>query len=80
MIAAFIDLQGTLGGDPLGHVGNFEFYPCSIEAIKILNKSGILAIVITNQSKIANGDISLKEYEEKIGTPKTQSHSLRNKK
>jgi len=46
MIAAFVDLQGTLGGDPLGHVGDFEFYPFSIEAIKLLNQNGILLFLL----------------------------------
>ncbi len=66
MRAVFIDLQGTLGGDPLGHVGDFEFYPFSVEAIKLLNKNGILAIVLTNQSRIAKGDITMEEYNKKI--------------
>jgi len=66
MISAFIDLQGTLGGDPLGHVGDFEFYPFSVETIKLLNKNGILAIVLTNQSRIAKGEITMEEYDQKI--------------
>jgi len=66
MRAAFIDLQGTLGGDPLGHVGNFEFYPFSIEAIKLLNENNILAIVLTNQSRIAKGELTMEEYNQKI--------------
>ncbi|MCM1992559.1 D-glycero-alpha-D-manno-heptose-1,7-bisphosphate 7-phosphatase [Oceanirhabdus seepicola] len=66
MKVAFIDLQGTLGGDPLGHVGDFEFYPFSIEAIKLLNQNGILAIVLTNQSRISKGELTMKEYNQKI--------------
>ncbi|WBW99514.1 D-glycero-alpha-D-manno-heptose-1,7-bisphosphate 7-phosphatase [Oceanirhabdus sp. W0125-5] len=66
MRAVFIDLQGTLGGDPLGHVGDFQFYPFAIDAIKLLNENNILAIVLTNQSRIAKGDLTLDEYNQKI--------------
>lgn len=53
--AVFLDLQGTLGGEGLGDIMDFEFFSYSIEAIKLLNKNGILAIVVTNQSHIAKG-------------------------
>ncbi len=47
---AFLDLQGTLGGEGPDDIRTFEFYPFSIEAIKVLNESDILVIGITNQS------------------------------
>jgi len=62
-IAAFLDLQGTLGGNGLDNINTFEFYPFSIEAIKQLNENNILAIVITNQSGIEKGELTLDEYE-----------------
>lgn len=61
--AVFIDLQGTLGGDGEGDIRNFEFYPFSIEAIKLINENNMLAIIITNQSRIAKGYFTLKDYE-----------------
>ncbi len=65
-IAAFIDLQGTLGGDSMGDIRDFSFYPFAMDAIKLLNLHGILAIVVTNQSRIAKGYLSMEEYECKL--------------
>ncbi|GFP74719.1 D-glycero-alpha-D-manno-heptose-1,7-bisphosphate 7-phosphatase [Clostridium fungisolvens] len=65
-IAAFIDLQGTLGGTGIDDITDFEFYPFSIEAVKLLNENGILAIVITNQSNISRGIISQRDFDYKI--------------
>jgi D-glycero-D-manno-heptose 1,7-bisphosphate phosphatase len=53
--AVFLDLQGTLGGEGLSDIRDFTFYPFAITAIKLLNESGLPAIVITNQSNIAKG-------------------------
>lgn len=61
--AVFIDLQGTLGGDGIGDITGFTFYPFAIEAIKLLNKNDILAIIITNQSHIAKGYFTYETYE-----------------
>lgn len=61
--AVFIDLQGTLGGDPLGDILNFSFYDFSIEAIKLLNKNSLLVFIITNQSNIAKGYLTMEQYE-----------------
>jgi len=65
-IAAFIDFQGTLGGDSHGDIRSLDFYPFAIEAIKRLNDVGILVIGITNQSRIADGAITLTDYENKL--------------
>ena len=64
--AAFIDLQGTLGGDSHGDIRSLEFYPYVADAIKRLNDIGILVIGITNQSRIAYGDLTLADYENKL--------------
>ncbi|MBZ4666268.1 MAG: hypothetical protein JG770_1521, partial [Mahella sp.] len=40
----FLDFQGTLGGEGIDDIRSFEFYPFSIEAIKLLNTNDILAI------------------------------------
>jgi D-glycero-D-manno-heptose 1,7-bisphosphate phosphatase len=64
--AVFLDLQGTLGGDGLGDIMDFEFFPCSIEAIKLLNEHGILAIVVTNQSHIAKGILNMSDFHNRI--------------
>ena len=64
--AVFLDLQGTLGGEEEGDVMDFTFYPFAIDAIKLLNANDILAIVVTNQSRIAKGYLTYADYERKI--------------
>jgi len=66
MIAAFIDLQGTLGGSGIDDVRSLEFYPFTIPAIKKLNDHGILVIGITNQSRIGKGYLTMTDYEAKL--------------
>ena len=64
--AAFIDFQGTLGGEGTGNIKSFKFYTFSIEAIKMLNSHNILDIGITNQSHISKGIITMDDYNEKL--------------
>ena len=66
MIAAFIDLQGTLGGSGLDDIRSLEFYPFAVPAIKRLNDHGILVIGITNQSRIGKGYLTMTDYEAKL--------------
>lgn len=70
--AVFLDLQGTLGGDGLGDVNHFEFFSYSIEAIKLLNENDILAIVVTNQSHIAKGLLTISDFNKKIDILKSE--------
>lgn len=65
-IAVFIDLQGTLGGDGMGDIMDFQFYPFSIEAIKLLNENNIFAIVVTNQSRIAGGFLTIEDFNKRL--------------
>lgn len=71
-ITVFLDLQGTLGGDGLGDTSNFEFYPFTIEAIKRLNENGFYAIVITNQSHISKGLLTIEQFEKDIDKLKSK--------
>ena len=64
--AVFLDLQGTLGGDGLGDIMDFGFFPCSIEAIRLLNKHNILAIVVTNQSHISKGYLTMSDFNNRV--------------
>ena len=57
--AVFLDLQGTLGGEGLDDIRNFSFFPSAPPAIRLLNESGLPAIVLTNQSHIAAGLFTL---------------------
>jgi D-glycero-D-manno-heptose 1,7-bisphosphate phosphatase len=55
--AVFIDRDGTLNEDS-GYPGDFEkirIYPESFEAVRRLNRAGLLAVVVTNQSGVGRG-------------------------
>jgi D-glycero-D-manno-heptose 1,7-bisphosphate phosphatase len=65
-IAVFLDLQGTLGGEGLGDILDFSFFPFAIPAIKLLNDAGLLAIVATNQSHIAYGRFTYADFENRV--------------
>ena len=55
--AVFIDRDGTLNED-IGYVSapdELVIYPWAAEAVRMINESGLLTIVITNQSGIARG-------------------------
>jgi len=59
--AIFLDRDGTIN-EYVGYLKNeadFKLLPKVSEAIKLINQSGYLAIVITNQPVIARGDISI---------------------
>jgi D-glycero-D-manno-heptose 1,7-bisphosphate phosphatase len=55
--AVFIDRDGTINEEMgyVNHPSRFILLPGTAEAIRILNKTGFLAIVITNQSGAARG-------------------------
>jgi len=55
-----------LEGKVIDDIRSFEFYPFSIEAIKLLNTNDILAIGITNQSHISKGELTIEEFETKL--------------
>lgn len=64
--AVFLDRDGTINK----YVGfltkpdQFELLPGVAEAIKMINKSGYLAIVVTNQPVIARGDCTWEELQQ----------------
>jgi histidinol-phosphate phosphatase family protein len=64
--AVFLDLQGTLGGDGLGNIMDFEFYPFSVSALKIINEIDLLAIVVTMQSGISKGLFTYEDFERRV--------------
>ena len=61
----FLDLQGTLGGDGLGDIRDFGFYPCAVPALRLLSQAGMLNIILTNQSHIGKGWFTYQQYEER---------------
>ncbi len=64
-MAVFLDLQGTLGGEGLGDIMDFAFFPNAIPALHLLNECDLLAIVVTNQGHIAKGYFTYAEYEKR---------------
>lgn len=55
--AVFLDRDGTINVEKeyLFQIADFEFVPGAAEAIGMLNRSGIMVVVVTNQSGVARG-------------------------
>jgi D-glycero-D-manno-heptose 1,7-bisphosphate phosphatase len=55
--AVFMDRDGTLSHEVgyVNHVSRFRLYPWSVDAVRLINRSGFLAVVITNQAGVARG-------------------------
>lgn len=64
--AIFLDRDGTINRYVgfLRKIDDFELLPGVAEAIRRINESGYLAIVVTNQPVIARGEVSLQELQE----------------
>lgn len=64
--AIFLDRDGTINKYVgfLRSVDTMELLPGASEAIKRINKSGYLAIVVTNQPVIARGEVTVLELNE----------------
>jgi D-glycero-D-manno-heptose 1,7-bisphosphate phosphatase len=63
--AVFLDRDGTIIEDP-GYLGDprlMRLLPGAASAIHRLNAAGLLALVVTNQSGIARGLLSLEDYQ-----------------
>ena len=55
--AIFLDRDGTLN-EPVGfvnHASLFRLFPWTVDAIRLINREGYLAVVVTNQSGVARG-------------------------
>lgn len=63
--AVFLDRDGTINKYVgfLRNIDDFELIDGAADAIKKINASGYLAIVVTNQPVIARGEISFEELE-----------------
>jgi D-glycero-D-manno-heptose 1,7-bisphosphate phosphatase len=55
--AVFIDRDGTINEQMgyVNHISRFVLLPRAAEAIRLLNRNGYLAIVVSNQSGVARG-------------------------
>jgi len=55
--AIFVDRDGTLAHE-VGYVNDlsrFRLFPWSVEAVRLINRSGFLAVMVTNQAGVARG-------------------------
>lgn len=64
--AIFLDRDGTVNREVsfLSDIEKMELLPGAAEAIKKINASGFLAIIITNQPVIARGEVSFEQLQE----------------
>ena len=64
--AIFLDRDGTINKYVgfLRNIDDFELLPDVGEAIKQINESGYLAIVVTNQPVIARGEVTIEQLQE----------------
>lgn len=64
--AIFLDRDGTINQNVgfLRNIEDFELIPGVAEAIKKINESGYLVIVITNQPVIARGEVTFEELKQ----------------
>lgn len=55
--AIFIDRDGTLAHEVgyVNHPSRFRLYSYAVGAVRLINRSGLLAIVVTNQAGVARG-------------------------
>jgi D-glycero-D-manno-heptose 1,7-bisphosphate phosphatase len=55
--AVFLDRDGTVIREVgyLNRLDRIEIFPWSIDAVRVLNKAGFLAFVVTNQAGVARG-------------------------
>lgn len=64
--AIFLDRDGTVN-KYVGFLRNkeeFELLPSVVDAVKKINSSGYLCIIVTNQPVVARGEVSMEELDE----------------
>ena len=63
--AVFLDRDGTINIEKeyLYQASDFEFIPGAPEAISLLNRAGIMVVVVTNQSGVARGYYTEEDVE-----------------
>jgi D-glycero-D-manno-heptose 1,7-bisphosphate phosphatase len=69
--AVFLDRDGTINEDTgyVAHPSELAIYPWTAEALRLINQSGMKAIVVTNQSGVARGiysEATLKQIHKRL--------------
>jgi len=65
--AVFIDRDGTIGGTGhFMHPSEFELFPYSMDAIRLLKRSGTKVFAFTNQHRIARGEAAEHDFIEQF--------------
>ena len=64
--AVFIDRDGTISEEVgyVNHPSRYRVFPFAAEAVRLLNESGWLAILVTNQAGVARGYFAEEMIEE----------------
>lgn len=66
------DLLKTLGGNSRTLMKDFLFFDTAIPALRYAQENGFLNLVVTNQSHIAHGRMTMEEYEAGINRIKQE--------
>jgi D-glycero-D-manno-heptose 1,7-bisphosphate phosphatase len=55
--AIFMDRDGTMSHEVgyVNHLSRFRLLPWTVDAVRLVNRSGFLAVVVTNQAGVARG-------------------------
>ena len=63
--AIFLDRDGTINADKdyLYQIEDFEFLPKAVDGLKMLQEEGYLLVIMTNQSGIARGYYTEKDFK-----------------
>jgi D-glycero-D-manno-heptose 1,7-bisphosphate phosphatase len=67
--AIFMDRDGTLSHEVgyVNHASRFRLYPWTVDAIRMINRAGWLAVVVTNQAGVARGYFPESVLQEVLG-------------
>ncbi len=64
--AVFLDRDGTISSDEFGYINDpkgYHLYPNTGEALRMIQSLGYLLFIVTNQSGIARGRVTLEQLD-----------------
>lgn len=79
--AVFLDRDGTLNEDAgyISHPDGLTLFPWAVDAVRMINRSGMKAIVVTNQSGVARGiydERALERVHDKLLVEMEKQHAF----